>query len=106
MRIVREWIQRVAGSFRRGRRDDDLQQELQLHAELAAEEARRRGAAPDDAARRARLRAGGIPQAMETLRDQRGLPWLDALAADAFFGWRQLNKHRAVSGAAILSLAL
>src|ERR1700681_4095093 len=34
------------------------------------------------------------------------LPWLDALASDLGFGWRQLNKHRAVSAAAILSLAL
>ena len=32
--------------------------------------------------------------------------WLDSLRADAVFGWRQLNKRRATSAAAILSLAL
>ena len=42
----------------------------------------------------------------EAYRDQRGLPWLDALASDVVFGWRQLNKHRTASAAAILSLAL
>jgi predicted permease len=43
---------------------------------------------------------------MEALRDQRGWPAVDALAADVVFGWRQLNKHRGVSLAAILSLGL
>ncbi len=32
--------------------------------------------------------------------------WLDFLRADAVFGWRQINKRRATSAAAILSLAL
>lgn len=32
--------------------------------------------------------------------------WLDSLRADAVFGWRQLNKRRVTSAAAILSLAL
>src|SRR5213078_2665722 len=31
---------------------------------------------------------------------------LERLAQDLRYGWRQLNKHRAVSAAAILSLAL
>ena len=40
------------------------------------------------------------------MRDQRGLPWLDALRADVIFGWRQLKRHRAATAAAILSLGL
>lgn len=32
--------------------------------------------------------------------------WFDSLRADAVFGWRQLNKRRVTSAAAILSLAL
>ncbi len=32
--------------------------------------------------------------------------WLDSLRADAVFGWRQLNKRRVTSAAAILSLGL
>jgi predicted permease len=34
------------------------------------------------------------------------IAWLDALHADAVFGWRQLNKHKITSAAAILSLGL
>jgi predicted permease len=32
--------------------------------------------------------------------------WLDSLRSDAVFGWRQLNKHKVASAAAILSLGL
>lgn len=106
MSILREWIHRLSGSLRQGRRDQELEQELQLHLELAAEEARRRGESPEEARRAARLHLGNVSQAMEAYRDQRGLPWLDSLASDVRFGWRQLNKHRAVSLAAILSLGL
>ena len=106
MSTPREWIRRIWGSLRRVRRDDDLAEELRLHLELAAEAAQRRGESAAEAARTARMRAGGIPQAMDALRDQRGFPWIDALASDVVFGWRQLNKHRTASAAAILSLGL
>ena len=43
MPLLREWIHRLLGTLRRGRRDRDLEEELRLHMELAAEEAHRRG---------------------------------------------------------------
>src|SRR5262245_5815712 len=49
---------------------------------------------------------GNIASAMDSLRDQRGWPWLDALRSDIVFGWRQLIRHRVASTAAILSLGL
>ena len=77
-----------------------------MHLDLAAEQARRAG--DDDGVRRRAvlMRTGGVSHAMDALRDQRGVPWLDALMADLVFGWRQLNKRRAVSVAAVLSLGL
>jgi len=106
MDALRAWIHRLFGSLRQGRRDGELEQELQLHLDLAAEDARRRGQSPEEAQRAARIQLGNVSQAMDSLRDQRGLPWLDALSSDIRFGWRQLNKHRAVSLAAVLSLGL
>ena len=103
---IREWVDRLLGTLRLRRRDDDLEEELRLHLELAAEDARRRAAPSHDAARAARVHAGGVSQAMDALRDQRGLPRLDALMADAVFGWRQIRRHRVTSVAAILSLGL
>jgi predicted permease len=102
MRVFREWMHRVLGTLRRGRSDADLQEELRLHMELAAEEAQRRG----EPVRSARMRAGGATQAMDAIRDQRGWPWLQSLFADSVFAIRQLNKHRTATVAAILSLGL
>ena len=70
---LREWMLRLVGAFLRRRVDDDLEEELRLHLELAAEDARRRGAG-EDAVRLARLNAGQPMAAMDGLRDQRGLP--------------------------------
>ena len=82
MPTLREWAVRLWGTLSRNRADHDLEEELRLHLELAAEDARRRGGSPEDAARAAKVRSGGTAQAMEALRDQRGLPWLQDLASD------------------------
>ena len=104
MGTLREWMHRLFGTLRRGRRDRDLEEELRLHLELAAEDANRRGDA--NPARSARIYAGGVSQTMEALRDQRGWPWLHSVSSDLVFAWRQLRKHRTASLAAILSLGL
>jgi putative ABC transport system permease protein len=106
MRILREWIQRLQGTLLPVRRDADLVDELRSHVEMAAEDARRRGLAPDDASRAARIDAGGAPQAMDALRDQRGLPWLDDLARDVSHGLRTLRRTPVFTAVALLTLAL
>ena len=106
MRILREWIHRLWGTLIPRRRDSDLEQELRLHLELAAEDARRRGPNATDSARAARLKAGGTSQAMDALRDQRGVPWLDDLARDAHHGVRMLRRTPVFTVVALLTLAL
>ena len=103
---LREWLQRLLGSVRRTRTDRDLAEELELHMQLAREEEERRGHSPSNAARKTRIQWGGASQAMDALREQRGVPWISAFSSDVVFGWRQLNKHRMSSAAAILSLGL
>jgi putative ABC transport system permease protein len=105
MATLREWIIRLWGSMRSRRQDSDLEEELRLHLALEAEDARHRTDGTG-AARVATIRAGGITQAMEALRDQRGLPWLDDLARDVRHGFRFLRRHPTFAGAAIVSLAL
>ena len=95
MRILREWIHRLRGTLLAGRRDGDLEQELRLHLEMAAEDARRDGLNSADSARAARLKAGGASQALDKLRDQRGLPWLDDLTRDVRHGLRTLRRSPA-----------
>jgi len=106
MRVLREWWQRFRSTLVPDRRDEDLEAELQLHLELVAEEARRRGHDPDEAVRVARLEAGGTAQAMEALREQRGLLWLEDLVRDGQYGLRVLRRSPAFATVAILTLAL
>src|SRR5690242_17080458 len=106
MRFVRKWIHRLLGTLLPSRRDADLEEELRLHVAMAAEAARRRGLEPGDAVRAARIEAGGTSQAMDTLRGQRGLPWLDDLARDVSHGLRTLRRTPVFTAVALLTLAL
>src|SRR5260370_23292952 len=105
LRMLREWSQRLRGALHLGRRDRDLEEELRLHVELAADEARRRGV-EDDCIRLSRIRAGGEAQAMDLLRDQRGLPWLEDLLRDVRHGLRALRRAPGFAAVVILTLAL
>src|SRR4029453_3374434 len=106
MAPLREWIYPLWGPLRPSRRHDrELEQALRLHLELAAEDAQRK-TDPVSAVRAAVIRAGGITQAMDALRDQRGLPLLDDLARDVRHGVRFLRRNPTFAGAAVISLAL
>ena len=87
--LLREWTRRV---FRR-RTDEDLQRELAGHLALAEDELQRKGHPPRDAARLARAAAGGRMQALEALREQRGLPWLASSWLDVKLGLRLLVRN-------------
>jgi len=106
MRTLREWAHRALGTLDPRRRDRELEEELRLHLELAAEDEQRRGQTPDGAVREAGIRAGGVSQAMDALRDQRGLPSVDALVRDLRFAARMLTKDRWITLAAVVALAI
>ena len=103
LRMLREWSQRLRGALHFGRRDRDLEEELRLHIELAAEEARRR-VVDDDSLRLSRIKTGG--EAMDLLRDRRGLPWLEDLLRDARHGLRALRRAPGFAAVVIVTLAL
>lgn len=86
----REWTRRVWGAISGRRTDDDLERELAGHIAFAEDELRRQGHAPGEAARLARAASGGRVQALEALRDQRGLPWLTSSWLDTRLGIRLL----------------
>jgi predicted permease len=106
MMPLREWFTRLWGTFRRRRPDADLEEELRLHLELAAEDARRRGSPSGEAARAARLTAGSLAHAIEAQRDQRGFPWLEDLSRDLRHAVRTLARAPGFTVVAVLSLAL
>jgi predicted permease len=91
MRSLREWLLRLAGTLHSRRGDDDLAEELRSHAALAAE----RG-----------YRVGGQAQAIEALRDQRGLPWLDDFQRDVRHALRELRRRPAWTIVTLMILAI
>ena len=90
---LRQWTRRAWGALSRRRTDDDMQRELAGHLALAEDELRRKGHAPSEAARLARAAAGGRIQALEALREQRGLPWLASSWLDVKLGIRLLVRN-------------
>jgi predicted permease len=106
MALLREWIQRLLGTLPRRRREAEMEQELRQHLEFAVEEARARNGAPAAAVRAAAVRAGGIAHAMDAMRDQRGLPWLDDAIRDLRHAIRLLRRSPAFAAIAIVSLAV
>jgi len=89
---------RMTNVLRGDRLSREIDEELQSHIAEAIEQGR------DPA--EARRAFGSALHEREESRDIRLIAWLDSLRADVIFGWRQLNKRKATSAAAILSLAL
>jgi predicted permease len=106
MRYLRAAFARVGGLFATTRADDDLREELRAHLEMEIAENIRRGMHPDAARRKALLAAGGLTVAAEAVRAQRGLPWLESIAADIKYALRALRHSRAFAAVVVLTLAL
>ena len=106
MARLREWVSRLWGTLRRNPNHDQLEEELRAHLELAADDLRRRGGSPEESSRAARVHAGGVVQAMEAMRDQRGLPWLENLVRDVRHGLRVLRRSPGFTAVALITIAL
>jgi len=79
---------------------------MQSHLELAVDENLKRGLSPEEARRQALIRFGGVVQAKEQQREERGVPWLDVLLQDLRYTWRTLRRDRVFTVVAVLILAL
>jgi predicted permease len=97
---------RIAALFSRRRLDQDFDEELRSHLEMAVERNLSRGMNGEEARRAALADLGGIEQTKEIYRDQRGVPMVENFVQDLRFGLRMLRRSPGFSILAILCLTL
>jgi macrolide transport system ATP-binding/permease protein len=95
MRTMREWFWRTMSQFRRRQLDRQSVAEMRFHLDTEIEAGIRRGLSREQAEREAHLRAGHIAAALEEVRDERGLGWLDGSWMDLRHAWSGLRRRPA-----------
>jgi putative ABC transport system permease protein len=92
--------------FRRRRLEGELDEELRLHLEMAAEEHRRRGLSEEEARRVALRDFGGVTQVRESMREREGLLWVENVRRDVGYALRQMKKSPGFALVVVVTLAL
>jgi putative ABC transport system permease protein len=102
MRLLR----RLAYLLHRRKREQDLADEIAFHRELAAEEHRAAGLAPEDAWRATNRQLGNTTLAREAANQVWIPAALQGLVQDIHYAWRGLSRNKTLLVVACLSLGL
>ena len=92
--------------FHRKAREEDLEEEVQAHLRMAAQERVEKGETPEQARASAAREFGNVLLVKETTRDMWGFGWVETLAQDVRYGMRQLKRNPGFTTVAVLMLAL
>jgi hypothetical protein len=106
IRELRGWLAWLCGIFHRRQREREFAEELESHLAMHIEDNLRAGMSPEEARRVALVKLGGVTQAQELHREQRGLPMLETLFHDLRFGARLLFRNPGFTLIAVVTLAL
>lgn len=100
------WWSKVANLIRGNRHLDELDEEMEFHVAMRADEFRRAGLSESEALRAARHGFGNIVLQREQARDADILQWLDTFTRDLRFAARSFAKSPGLTSVVVLSLAL
>jgi putative ABC transport system permease protein len=103
---LRGLLARLRAIVRGTTTDRELDEEIRSHLELETAKNITAGWPPDEARRQAIAVFGGRDAALEAHRDARGGRWIEDFVTDAKYGFRTLRQNRALTTAAILTIAL
>src|SRR5712664_3566974 len=96
------WLSRFFG---RRKREEELDEEVRSHLQMAARERAERGEDAKEAEHAVLREFGNVGLVKETTRDVWGWRWVEDFVEDARYGSRMLRKNLGFAAVAVLTLA-
>src|SRR6266850_2012775 len=100
------WIRRLRSLFEKQKLEDQLDEELQFHIEMRAQEFIATGMTPEEARYRAQRVFGNQLLLKERTREMDTIGWIETIWQDLRYATRMLLRTPIFASVAVLSLAL